>query len=38
MGITLSQAESIVAVAKNKATELDLKMNIAVVDSLFFLK
>lgn len=33
MGITLEQAERIVAAAKNKSTELGLKMNIAVVDA-----
>ncbi len=33
MGITLAQAEKVVAAAKNKAIELDLKMNIAVVDA-----
>lgn len=33
MNITLNQAESIVAKAKDKAEELDTKMNISVVDS-----
>lgn len=33
MNITLEQAEKMIAVAKNKSTELDTKMNIAVVDS-----
>ena len=33
MGITLEQAEGIVAAAKAKATELGLNMNIAVVDA-----
>jgi len=33
MNITLSQAEKIVAVAKDKATAIDTKMNIAIVDA-----
>lgn len=33
MGITLQQAETAVNAAKQKAKELDLKMNIAVVDA-----
>jgi len=33
MGITLEQAEAAVNAAKQKATELNLKMNIAVVDA-----
>lgn len=33
MGITLEQAETAVAAAKQKAQELGLKMNIAVVDA-----
>lgn len=33
MNITLSQAEKIISVAKEKATALDTKMNIAVVDA-----
>lgn len=33
MGITLAQAEAVIAAAKAKSTELDLKMNIAVVDA-----
>jgi len=32
MNITLAQAEKIIAVAKSKSTELDTKMNIAIVD------
>lgn len=33
MNITLSQAEKIILVAKEKSTEIDTKMNIAIVDS-----
>jgi len=33
MNITLAQAEKIISVAKEKSTELDTKMNIAIVDS-----
>jgi uncharacterized protein GlcG (DUF336 family) len=33
MNITLAQAEKAIAVAKEKAIEIDAKMNIAVVDS-----
>ncbi len=33
MNITLSQAEKIIAVAKEKSVSIDTKMNIAVVDS-----
>lgn len=33
MNITLEQAEKMIAAAKNKAVELDTKMNIAVVDA-----
>ena len=33
MGITLAQAEGLIAAAKAKSTELGLKMNIAVVDT-----
>lgn len=33
MNITLEQAEQIVAIAKAKSTELNTKMNIAVVDT-----
>lgn len=33
MNITLKQAEKIIAVAKEKAIEIDTKMNIAVVDA-----
>lgn len=33
MNITLSQAEKIIAVAKEKSTALDTKMNIAIVDA-----
>jgi uncharacterized protein GlcG (DUF336 family) len=33
MGIALAQAEQIIAAAKAKSVELDLKMNIAVVDA-----
>lgn len=33
MNITLEQAEKIIAAAKNKAKEIDTKMNIAVVDA-----
>lgn len=33
MDITLEQAEKMVAAAKAKAVELDLKMNIAIVDA-----
>lgn len=33
MGITLEQAETVVKAAKQKAQELGLKMNIAVVDA-----
>lgn len=33
MGITLAQAEAVIAAAKTKSTELGLKMNIAVVDA-----
>lgn len=33
MSITLDQAEKMIAVAKSKSTELDTKMNIAVVDA-----
>ena len=33
MGITLEQAEKIMAAAKQKAREIDTKMNIAVVDA-----
>ncbi|MEZ0538226.1 GlcG/HbpS family heme-binding protein [Fibrella arboris] len=33
MGITLAQAEELIAAAKAKSTELGLKMNIAVVDA-----
>lgn len=32
MSITLSQAEEAIQASKKKATELDLKMNIAIVD------
>ncbi|KXN97876.1 glycolate utilization protein [Aequorivita aquimaris] len=32
MNITLEQAEKVIAAAKKKATELDTKMNICVVD------
>lgn len=32
MNITLAQAEKIITVAKDKAVELDTKMNIAIVD------
>jgi len=32
MNVTLEQAEKIIAAAKKKATELDTKMNICVVD------
>lgn len=32
MNITLAQAEKIISVAKEKATSIDTKMNIAVVD------
>lgn len=32
MNITLSQAEKVIAAAKKKATEIDAKMNICVVD------
>ena len=32
MNITLTQAEKVIAAAKKKATELDTKMNICVVD------
>lgn len=33
MNITLAQAEKVIAAAKKKATEIDTKMNICVVDS-----
>ncbi len=33
MSITLDQAEKMISVAKSKSTELDTKMNIAVVDA-----
>ncbi|MCZ4221771.1 GlcG/HbpS family heme-binding protein [Pedobacter rhodius] len=33
MNITLEQAESVIAAAKKKATEINTKMNIAVVDA-----
>ncbi len=33
MGITLAQAEKMISVAKEKAKEIDTKMNIAVVDA-----
>ena len=33
MNITLKQAENAIAAAKQKATEIDTKMNIAVVDA-----
>ena len=33
MNITLSQAEKIISVAKEKSTALDTKMNIAIVDT-----
>ena len=33
MNITLSQAEKVIAVAKEKYTAIDTKMNIAVVDA-----
>ena len=33
MNITLSQAEKIIAVAKEKSIQIDTKMNIAVVDA-----
>lgn len=33
MNITLKQAEKVIAVAKEKATNIDTKMNIAVVDA-----
>ncbi|PCJ93405.1 MAG: glycolate utilization protein [Flavobacteriaceae bacterium] len=33
MNITLSQAEKMIATAKEKATALDTKMNIAIVDA-----
>ncbi|SCY07993.1 Uncharacterized conserved protein GlcG, DUF336 family [Nonlabens sp. Hel1_33_55] len=33
MNITLAQAEKMISSAKSKATEIDTKMNIAVVDS-----
>ncbi len=33
MNITLAQAEKIISVAKEKSTEIDTKMNIAVVDA-----
>ena len=33
MGITLEQAEKVIASAKQKASAIDTKMNIAVVDS-----
>ena len=33
MNITLAQAEKIVSVAKEKATAMETKMNIAVVDA-----
>jgi uncharacterized protein GlcG (DUF336 family) len=33
MNITLSQAEKVIAAAKNKAQTIDTKMNIAVVDA-----
>lgn len=33
MSITLEQAEKIIAVAKTKSTELETKMNIAIVDA-----
>ncbi len=33
MNITLAQAEKIISVAKEKATALDTKMNIAIVDA-----
>lgn len=33
MNITLAQAEALIAAAKEKAAEIDTKMNIAVVDS-----
>lgn len=33
MNITLAQAEKMISVAKSKSTELDTKMNIAIVDA-----
>lgn len=33
MNITLAQAEKVIAAAKNKATTIDTKMNICVVDA-----
>lgn len=33
MNITLEQAEKAIAVAKSKAVEIDIKMNIAIVDA-----
>ena len=33
MGITLKQAEKMIAVAQQKSVELDTKMNIAIVDA-----
>ncbi|TYP99229.1 uncharacterized protein GlcG (DUF336 family) [Tenacibaculum adriaticum] len=33
MNITLKQAEKMIAAAKNKATAIDTKMNIAIVDA-----
>ncbi|MDN3725383.1 heme-binding protein [Aequorivita sp. SDUM287046] len=33
MNITLEQAEKVIAAAKKKATDIDTKMNISVVDS-----
>jgi len=33
MNITLAQAEKLISVAKAKSTELDTKMNIAIVDA-----
>jgi uncharacterized protein GlcG (DUF336 family) len=33
MNITLEQAENIIAAAKQKAVELNTKMNIAIVDA-----
>ena len=33
MGITLAQAEQVIAAAKLKSAENELKMNIAVVDA-----
>lgn len=33
MSITLEQAEKMISIAKNKAVEIDTKMNIAIVDA-----